>query len=280
MITIRSQLIGLLAKTLFFLYLLYSYQTMPSIVTNIITSIVCPLLGMIIANFMWLSPMSMMLKARASRDIGSINPYPFAVTVLNCLGWLIYGCQLKDFYIFWANLPGIILGLYNCIICLTILAKKSKEENFSDKYLYLENLLLFAFFFWALMAMISATAFNDKEGTAMIGYLCCAFAIAYYAAPLSTMVQVITTLDASSLYLPTILLNLVNALMWGSYGIFAAQDINLWLPNALGVLLASCQVIMVFVYSKGSLWNTLIGKKVDSVDVPIGTIPAGGVEDA
>jgi solute carrier family 50 protein (sugar transporter) len=46
------------------------------------------------------------------------------VTVLNCIGWMIYGCQKRDWYLFWANLPGLLLGLYYSVTCLTLLAKQ------------------------------------------------------------------------------------------------------------------------------------------------------------
>ncbi|RYH29236.1 hypothetical protein EON65_09175 [archaeon] len=252
-----------------------------SSVQSAITGIVCPLLGLIIANFMWLSPFPAVHKARLSRNLGSLNPIPFVVVVFNCIGWMIYGCQKRDWFLFWANLPGIILGAFYTITCLTIIAKKTEAEEFSWLYIGLEGLLIFAFFFWGLMGMLSATLFvnypnPDVHAQALIGTISCVFSICYYGAPLSTMAKVIATRDASSLYLPMILVNLVNALLWTSYGAFALQDPIVWLPNGLGIILAVLQITLVLMLSKDSLMSILLGKTASissSASAPVTASP-------
>lgn len=213
---------------------------------------------------MWLSPFPAVWKARTTREMGELNPLPFVVTVLNCVGWTMYSCLTKDVFIFLGNISGLILGLFYTITSMTVIAKKSEGDSFSEQYTLVEGLLLFAFLFWGLMAFFCVTIFNDfpdpiKEATAMVGLVSCAFSIAYYAAPLSTMYTVISKQDSSSLYLPMIVVNLINALLWFSYGAFGTQDINIWLPNLLGIILAGCQSSLVFMFKKGTFWEALIG---------------------
>lgn len=50
------------------------------------------------------------------------------------------------------------------------------------------------------------------------GFTCNAITIAYYGAPLSTVVQVIRTRSSSTIYLPMCIANLVNTLLWIGYG--------------------------------------------------------------
>eukprot|EP01038_Epipyxis_sp_PR26KG_P009753 gene9753-13120_t len=223
--------------------------------SNWATLYLCPALGVAICTGMWLSPWSAVMQCRNSRDMDSLNPLPFVATVFNCLGWTIYGCQKQDYFLFWANCPGVVLGMYYSIISLTILAKKTAEEEFSFQYLLVERLLLFAQFFWCLMAMISSTVFTKyidplAESEALIGTLSMIFSLGYYGAPLSTMAQVIQSRDSSSLYPPLILTNLINATLWTCYGFFGTGDLNLYVPNGIGGLLAISQLTLYFIYRK------------------------------
>ncbi|RYH11074.1 hypothetical protein EON65_38935 [archaeon] len=220
-----------------------------SSVVEVITGIVCPLLGMLISNGQWLAPLAVMQKARETHRLDNINPYPFPMIVMNATGWVIYSCYTKDHFLFWAVLPGVLLGLYYTIIVLTILTKSSAAEQHSPTYLAVERLLLFSFFFWSLLAIISTTAFpTDKESQFFIGIGTVIITILYYSAPLSSVLIVIRNKDSATMYLPLILVNMTNATLWTTYGLFATQDIMLWLPNGLGILLALLQLTLKFLY--------------------------------
>jgi hypothetical protein len=54
--------------------------------TQWITETLCPLLGVVICNVMWASPLLLVLDARRSKSMGKVNPIPFAVIVVNCIG--------------------------------------------------------------------------------------------------------------------------------------------------------------------------------------------------
>lgn len=233
--------------------------------TDIIANVVCPLIGMLLANFMWITPLPVVLEARYTRYLGTTNPYPFVITIFNCVGWVIYGCLKQDFFLFFSNIFGVTLGLYYTITCLTVIAKKTADSDFSDVYIGVEGLLIFAFFFWGTIGMVAANAFTKAsdpvvEASNLIGNLSSAFAIAYYAAPLSTIAQVFATRDASSLYLPMITINLINAVMWFFYGIIGKNDINIYGPNGIGMVLSGVQFVLCFVFpakekKKGQSWD-------------------------
>jgi hypothetical protein len=83
----------------------------------------------------------------------------------------------------------------------------------------------------------------------MVGTIGCTFAIAYYAAPLSMMANVVMTRDSSALYLPTTIVNILNAGMWSIYG-FGLMDINVWAPNVIGLLLSIAQLVLIIVFPR------------------------------
>ena len=56
--------------------------------------------------------------------------FSFCFTIIVTTGWTIYACMKKDYFIFWANMPGLVLGLYYCLSILPFLSKKV-NLNFS-----------------------------------------------------------------------------------------------------------------------------------------------------
>jgi len=46
-------------------------------VSGVFFTLVCPLLGAIISNGMWLAPLPAVLAARRNGDLGELNPFPY-----------------------------------------------------------------------------------------------------------------------------------------------------------------------------------------------------------
>jgi solute carrier family 50 (sugar transporter) len=259
------------------------------IMTNWATEILCPLLGLIINNIMWFSPMRAVLDVRKSKQLGDFNPIPFAFTVLNCTGWIIYGLMLNDQFIFWSNVPGLVTGLWYCLNTMAILYYQTKPgEDFCKPYQYMEGMLLFSCAFWSIISVIAVAVFksNPDGMNNVIGISCMVFTISYYGAPLSTMVQVIKTQDSSSLFAPLILANMSGSTLWTVYG-FAIDNLNVYLPNVLGASLSALQLILILIFYKKSSINGASGdsstlsafdKKIkDDSDLIAATEAAAGV---
>ena len=45
-------------------------------------------------------------------SLQDLNPIPFPVVVANCMAWVAYAIVSKDPYVFLANDPGLLLGLF------------------------------------------------------------------------------------------------------------------------------------------------------------------------
>lgn len=227
----------------------------------IILEIVCPVLGVILSNAMYLAPYRLVMQARVSRHLGSINPMPFAITFVSSIGWTMYSCMLSNYYLFLSSFLGILFGLFYSITCLTIMAKEAYEDEFTEQYMQIEGLLVAGLFFWCVLGIVQTSIFNDFNDPAaqqaqMIGNLCSAFSICYYASPLWTLREVVRSRDSSSLYLPTILTNMTNTLLWFSYGAFGVHNPVVWAPALTGLLLSVLQVCVVVVFHKGR-WRWL-----------------------
>jgi solute carrier family 50 (sugar transporter) len=160
-----------------------------------VITLLIPTLGTVIGTVMWLSPLKAVLAARNSQSLGDLNPAPFLITVFNCIAWVIYSNLLHDMFIFWANAPGLTLGLYYSLSCMSVLASNQINCTKSRQYLaHCEYFLVFTVGFWCLMSMAANIILTDDpadraRASTFMGTLACATFLVYYAAPLSTMVR-------------------------------------------------------------------------------------------
>ena len=145
-----------------------------------VTSIFCPTIGMILANIMWLSSMPAVLSCRVKKSLGQLNPLPYACIVHNCIGWSTYGILIHDYYIFYANCTGVVLGIFYCTTCLSILYHESAREAGSNFYhIALEFLLIFGFSVWFIVFSIVFIDYSNLiQAKNVIGYIGDTFHIA------------------------------------------------------------------------------------------------------
>lgn len=284
--------------------------------TSLVIDYVCPALGTVTATMMWLVSLPFILMIRhIDRSLKelegtlTINPYPYLFMILNCLSWVVYSFFISDFFVFFSNVFGLLLGLFYTLSALTILHllwKQGKQldtvikvgtkenddwiEPFSERSTIqcsgrnyntanlqdslilesaedkaferlvqlIETILIFIVFFWLMTGLAISVLLHPPEGvsvkdrmkltTTMIGLISCIFTVSYYASPLAMMVVVIQKRDSSTLYFPLIVVNCVNAFLWFFYGFLGRHDLNIWIPNGLGVLLTFLQFFLIFLY--------------------------------
>lgn len=210
----------------------------------------CPALGLLLANIMYASPLQAVLTARKEETLGELNPVPWVLIVLNTFAWTMYGCLRKDYFVFWSNFPGLILGIFYNLTAMTLLAKGGTNEDI-QRLRKMEVSIMCGAIFWGIVIMTTSLVLgpNDFErevAAQLVGYLGCFLGLAYYISPLSTIQTVCKTRDPSSLYLPMIISNMLCAFLWLIYG-WAKSDPLIWAPNGLGL---GFGVLQAFVYSR------------------------------
>ncbi len=160
---------------------------------NWTVNILCPLLGAIICNIMWLTPFNSVQVAYKSMEIGNLNPIPYSITFFNCIGWTLFGFLITDYFLFFANVPGLILSLYYSTTSINVISRtlgrttsSKNEENENEKHenekhenenpRNLENeiklityILSGSILFWSVLSLIGFIGFKNYEiGKAII----------------------------------------------------------------------------------------------------------------
>lgn len=184
-------------------------------------------------------------------NISHMTAHKFAgLALINAISWCMYAIMLEDYYIFIANSPGVVCGTYCVVSSLVIMGQY--EDGFANfNYRVLENILLGGITFFLLLSMIIGITMGtwDKDikdiVVALIANTAC---VMYYGAPCSSMYKVIVSKDSSSLHLPMIFVNFLNAILWSVYGFFALNDMFVVVPNSIGLALSVLQLCLIALY--------------------------------
>ena len=229
--------------------------------SNVGTAIVAPTLGTIFCFGMFASPLMAVLQVRKTKTLGVLNPIPFGVTVFNCIGWLMYGCQKRDFFLFFANGSGLIFGMFYCLSVLPHIPEG--EDTTPDRKYYkliVEVLVMGSVMFWAMIALMvfivmDPTKLSDvKVGQTIVSSFGVIGGLSYYGSPLSSMYSIVKQKDSSSLHTPMILTNLAAAFLWFIYGLIGKAYYPMWLnekrigPLRLHTFASICLTTFLFTF--------------------------------
>lgn len=213
--------------------------------SDILLKVLAPLLGSILAQVMFMSPLPKIRSLKKAQEyevgIGELNPLPYPFAAANCVSWLMYGAISGNYWVYVPNATGFLITLY---FTGTVYGLDARWRDRMERLVgALASLLL------VLGMVISCVLRNYSEGLkkTVTGSVCNAILVVYYAAPLSTVAQVVRTRDSKSFYLPLTIMNGVNGLCWFAYGL-ALNDWFIAAPNLLGAVLSALQLVLIFMY--------------------------------
>jgi len=216
-----------------------------SVVMEVVTQWVAPTAGVVIANAMFATPMRAVLQARKQGTLSDLNPVPWAAIVCNCAAWIGYSYFKKDWFVYLANQPGLVMGLFYSLTALG-LARTQRTKD-SIVLIFTGISVLLPACAAALNLAIYQADDENEEKAVVWGFLCNFILVVYYSAPLSTLLTVVRTKSATTLHFPSCLMNLVNGTCWVAYG-FAIKDYFILSPNAAGVVLSVVQIALIAIY--------------------------------
>ncbi|KAG2442223.1 hypothetical protein HYH02_009707 [Chlamydomonas schloesseri] len=206
---------------------------------GVFTEHVVPTFGNILACAMLVSPFPAVLRLRAAGKLGDTNPLPYPMTVVNAAGWVAYGFTIANAYVIPANAVGFLAGVF-----FTFTAYGCAPKQVQDR---IAAIMVAASAHIIMLGLIGCFALSREAAARMWGTSAVVILMIYYFVPLSTMVHIVRTRNAASIYPPLAATAIANGLMWSVYG-FAVMDINLWLPNVFGSIIGVVQLLLRLMY--------------------------------
>jgi solute carrier family 50 protein (sugar transporter) len=213
---------------------------------GVLLDYVVPIIGTVLTNFLFFSPMQTVLQIDESGQLGDLNPLPYPLMVFNCAGWIIYGLSFGNptvYYMFAANFSGVINGIYYSLVTFP-LASRAVQINMRRLFVILPLISLSAAYFLAFGLR------NDSETLhTALGVIAISISVVFFASPLSTIVDVLRSKSARTIHIPLSITAGTSTFLWTIYGI-AISDWFIIIPNALATIFSSIQLILVMVFRK------------------------------
>ncbi|KAK9838406.1 hypothetical protein WJX84_011802 [Apatococcus fuscideae] len=197
---------------------------------------------------MFSSSLAAVLQVRKIGSLGELNPIPYAGILGQTSGQVIYGSVIKNWFVFWANAPGLVIGLW--LTLSTIVHATPKVQNIMTACI-----MLIAIYFSTIAVVTTQLNAPQKTKTNIWGSAGGVALVAYYTAPLSTLIKVMRSRDSSSLHPPLCFMNFTNMCLWLSYGI-AIKNPFIWVPETVGGTLSSTALLLLLIFPRRALRST------------------------
>ena len=246
-----------------------------STVGEVFLNVVAPVIGLTLANVMFFSGVPAMLRCKREGSLGDMNPGPFPVVLANCVGWMGYSLLIHDYFLFFGNAPASMVGMYFTLVGYGLSAPDSETRKLMERLVMGPmGATLAVVFYLGLVAEDTGASAQEKQN--VMGAFCNVVLLVYYAAPLTTIREVLSSRDSRSLHAPMAAANTANGLAWFCYGI-ALSDPYLMAPNGLGAALGIAQLVLIRTYpaKRGASVRSRSGASASAQDL----LRANGIDE-
>jgi solute carrier family 50 protein (sugar transporter) len=96
------------------------------------------------------------------------------------------------------------------------------------------------------------THVSSDTRTMVVGVVVNVNLVFFYAAPLSTIADVLKTRSCATIHVPTMLTNTLNGVFWCVFGL-AVLDWFIAVPNGIGACLGFIQIVLILIYPQSRL---------------------------
>ncbi|OMP03250.1 SWEET sugar transporter [Corchorus olitorius] len=208
-------------------------------------SFIIGIIGNVISILVFASPIKTFWLVVKKKSTENYKGVPYITTLLSTSLWTFYGIINPDgLLVMTVNGAGAVFQLIYVTLFL-IYAPKDKKVK-TAKLVAILNVG----FLGAVIA-VTLLAIHGNMRLTFVGILCAALTIGMYASPLSAMRTVIKTKSVE--YMPFLLsfFLFLNAGVWSAYSVLV-KDIYIGVPNAIGFILGSAQLILYVIYKNKS----------------------------
>ncbi|KAI3859077.1 hypothetical protein MKX03_015067 [Papaver bracteatum] len=223
------------------------------------------LLGNFISLMTYLAPAPTFYRIYKKKTAEGYQSVPYVVALFSSMLWIYYAFLKTDAtFLITINSVGCVIETIYIAMYMAYAARKARVQT--AKLLLFLNLGVFC-----LILLLTLLLTKGKNRIKVLGWVCVAFSVCVFAAPLSIMKKVIKTKSVEFMPFYLSLFLTVSAVVWFSYG-FVLQDMYIALPNILGFIFGISQMILYAIYRKRKQPKT-VDDEINNV-VEISTVNA------
>mmetsp|Transcript_16695 Transcript_16695/g.43137 ORF Transcript_16695/g.43137 Transcript_16695/m.43137 type:complete len:224 (+) Transcript_16695:81-752(+) len=194
-------------------------------------------LGVVVSCGLFSSALPATLRARKAGAL-SEDPTPAAVTLINCLIWILYASVIGDVWIFGGCICGVFCNAFNTCVAIRLADRETAQR--------IETIVCVGLTMVAVSVMVlgSSVVIPDAEvRVRLLSNLCQAICLAMFASPLVQSWQAMASRDASRINSALTAMQLLNGILWTTTGLIR-QDRTLVVPNGASIALALVNLIV------------------------------------
>ncbi|XP_062197736.1 bidirectional sugar transporter SWEET14-like [Phragmites australis] len=199
------------------------------------------LLGNIISFMTYLAPLPTFYRIYKNKSTQSFQSVPYVVALFSAMLWIYYALLKSDeCLLITINSAGCVIETLYIAVYLAYAPKKAKL--FTAKVLLLLNVGVFG-----LILLLTLLLTAGKKRVVLLGWVCVAFSVSVFVAPLSIIRQVVRTRSVEFMPFSLSLSLTVSAIVWFLYGLLI-KDKYVALPNVLGFTFGVIQMGLYAIY--------------------------------
>lgn len=215
-----------------------------------VLEVLFPSLGVVLANTLYLAPLSAVRQAQRHMQLQGLNPIPLPLMALNTIGFVAYGLAVPNRYVVASNVLGVVLAAWYTATVLPLMRDDPRLPR-------LKLIIVLGAAYVTLAMSWIALAHEPHERAALLGASGTAVCVLLFAAPLSTFSEVWRTRSSASINGTLAGAQVVNCFLWTSYGA-AVGDLWVWGPNGIGLALGLVQAALLLAFPSGSAASALV----------------------
>lgn len=205
----------------------------------------------IASMFLSLSALPTIRNIIKNKSVGDLPLMPYSSLVANSVVWLTYGILKKEVKVWSCNSFSVVLGLYYFASFARFSPKVADTLPGSiSQHVLAASAAVFA-------SLAVAVSMPRTKAVSILGSAGVCICIALFASPLAAIKTVLRTKSAESIPLPFAVATTLNCVLWSIVGVLDMKDINIWLPNALGLGCGLLQIALKLIYGDGKRGTTI-----------------------
>lgn len=201
------------------------------------------LLGNIISFIVFLAPVPTFMRICKKKSTEGFQSVPYVVALFSAMLWLYYASfNPNETLLITINSVGCLIETLYIAIFIVFAPKQIRVST-------LRFVLLLNFGGFCLILLVTHFLVHGSDRVKVIGWICVAFSVSVFAAPLTIMRLVIRTKSVEFMPFSLSFFLTLSAITWLLYGVFL-KDIYVALPNVLGFIFGVAQMILYLIYKK------------------------------
>ncbi|KAK4362734.1 hypothetical protein RND71_017975 [Anisodus tanguticus] len=214
--------------------------------------------GNILSFMVFIAPVPTFYRIVKTKSAEGFHSLPYVVGLFSAMLWVYYAMVKTNVtLLITINSFGCIAETIYVAIYFTYATRKARMKT-------LGLVLLLNFGASGLILFLTQILCKGPKRAEVIGWICVAFSISVFVAPLSIMGRVIRTKSVEFMPFNLSVALALSAVMWFLYGLLL-RDVYVAVPNIAGMILGVLQMVLYGIYRNCKSNDDAVDKKLPTV---------------